>query len=103
MSIISCFIFYFLLKRLFLAEVFAEYSPLIQGLASLIVLNLSNNHISRLQSGLFEDLANLQILDGSHNQIEQIPQGNRQSNKISKTCLTFKKLSSLKTGMSGMR
>ena len=74
-----------------------------QGLASLIVLNLSHNHISRLQSGLFEDLANLQILDGSHNQIEQIPQGNRQSNKISKTCLTFKKLSSLKTGMSGMR
>ena len=47
-----------------------------QGLASLILLNLSNNQISSLESGLFQDLANLQSLDMSWNQLQQIPQGN---------------------------
>ena len=54
-------------------------TALFQGLGSLIVLNLSNNLISGLQPGMFEDLANLQILDTSWNRIQQIPQGNTTS------------------------
>jgi Leucine-rich repeat (LRR) protein len=44
-------------------------SGIFRGLHSLIILDLSSNHMSKIDGGLFQDLNALQVLDFGFNQV----------------------------------
>ena len=51
-------------------------SGIFRGLHSLIILDLSSNHMSKIDSGLFQDLNALQVLDLGFNQVRKLDTSN---------------------------